>query len=48
MFFEKHECDIASYFDANTPHTYNSDLYAALSKLKTVQRVCSHGLRKIT
>ena len=26
MFFEKYECDIASYADDNTPHTYDSDL----------------------
>ena len=31
MFFE---CDIASYADDNTPHTYDSDLYTVLSKLK--------------
>ena len=34
MFFEKCECDIASYAVDNTPHTYDSDLYTALSKLK--------------
>ena len=34
MFFEKYECDIASYADDNTPHTYDSDLYTVLSKLK--------------
>ena len=34
MFFEKYECDIASYADDNTPHTYVSDLYTVLSKLK--------------
>ena len=34
MFFEKYECDIASYADDSTPHTYDSDLYTALSKLK--------------
>ena len=34
MFFEKYECDIASYTDDNTPHTYDSDLYTVLSKLK--------------
>ena len=28
------ECDIASYADDNTPHTYDSDLYTVLSKLK--------------
>ena len=27
-FFEKYECDIASYVDDNTPHTYDSDLYS--------------------
>ena len=47
MFFEKYECDIASYADDNTPHTYDSDLCTVLSKLKTVQIVCSHGLKKI-
>ena len=31
MFFE---CDIASYADCNTLHTYDSDLYTVLSKLK--------------
>ena len=35
MFFEKYECDIASYADDNTPHTYDSDLYTVLSKLKS-------------
>ena len=34
MFFEKYECDIASYAVDNTPHTYDSDLYTVLSKLK--------------
>ena len=34
MFFEKYECDIANYADDNTPHTYDSDLYTVLSKLK--------------
>ena len=34
MFFGKYECDIASYADDNTPHTYDSDLYTVLSKLK--------------
>ena len=34
MFFEKYECDIASCADDNTPHTYDSDLYTVLSKLK--------------
>ena len=34
MFFEKYECDIASYADDNTPHTYDSDLCTILSKLK--------------
>ena len=34
VFFEKYECDIASYADDNTPHTYHSDLYTVLSKLK--------------
>ena len=34
MFFEKYECDITSYADHNTPHTYDSDLYTVLSKLK--------------
>ena len=43
MFFEKYECDIASYADDNTPHTYGSDLYTVLSKLKN----CTHGLEKI-
>ena len=33
-FFEKYECDIASYVDDNTPHTYDSDLCTILSKLK--------------
>ena len=27
MFFEKGECDVTSYADDNTPHTYDSDLY---------------------
>ena len=40
MFFEKCECDIASYAVDNTPHTYDSDLYTALSKLKN----CTDGL----
>ena len=34
MFFEKYECDIASYTNDNTPQTYDSDLYTVLSKLK--------------
>ena len=34
MFFEKYECDVASYADDNTSHTYDSDLYTVLSKLK--------------
>ena len=34
MFFEKYECNIASYADDNTPNTYDSDLYTVLSKLK--------------
>ena len=28
MFFEKYECDIASYADDNTPHIYDLDLYS--------------------
>ena len=40
MFFEKCECDIASYADDNSPHTYESDLYPVLSKLKN----CTHSL----
>ena len=34
MFFEKYECDIASYADDNTPHTYDLDLCTVLSELK--------------
>ena len=34
MFFEKYDSDIASYADDNTPHTYDSDLFTVLSKLK--------------
>ena len=34
MFFENYEFDIASYADDNTPHTYDSNLYTVLSKLK--------------
>ena len=34
MFFGKYECNITSYADYNTPHTYDSDLYTVLSKLK--------------
>ena len=34
MFFDKYGCDIISYADDNTPHTYDSDLYTVLSKLK--------------
>ena len=34
MFFKRYECDIASYADDNIPHTYDSDLYTVLSKLK--------------
>ena len=30
MFLEKCECDIASYADDNTTHTYDSDLYTVL------------------
>ena len=40
MFFEKYECDIASYADDNTPHTCDSDLYTILSKLKN----CTNSL----
>ena len=40
MFFEKYECDIASYADDNTPHTYDSDLYTVLSNLK----ICTDSL----
>ena len=46
MFFEKYECDIASYADDNTPHIYDSDLYTVLSKLKNCTDSLSHGLRK--
>ena len=35
MFFEKYECHIASFADNNTPHTYDSDLYTLLIKLKS-------------
>ena len=35
VFFEKCACDITSYADDNTPHTYDSDLYHFLSKLKS-------------
>ena len=34
MLFENYECDIASYADDNTSHTYDSDLYTVLSKLR--------------
>ena len=34
MFFKKYGCDITSYADDNTPHTYDSDLYTVLSNLK--------------
>ena len=34
MFFEKCECDIASYTDDNIPHTYDPDLYNVVSRLK--------------
>ena len=34
MFFEKYECDIASYANNHTPHTYDSDLCTVLSKLE--------------
>ena len=37
MFFEKDECDIASYADDNTPHTYDSDLYS-LKQAKKLYR----------
>ena len=40
MVFEKYKCDIASYADDNTPHTYDSDLYTILSKLKN----CKYSL----
>ena len=33
--FWKYEFNIASYADDNTLHTYDSDLYAVLSKLKS-------------
>ena len=34
MFFEKYECDSASHANDNTPHTYDSDLYTILGKLR--------------
>ena len=34
LFFQKYECDIGSYADDNTSHTYDSDLNTVLSKLK--------------
>ena len=40
MFFEKYECDIASCADDNTPHTYDSDLYTVLYKLKNYGDNC--------
>ena len=33
MFFGKYECDIASYADNYTSHTYDSDIYSVFSKL---------------
>ena len=40
MFFEKYECDIASYAAANASHRYDSDLHTVLSKLKN----CTNSL----
>ena len=40
LFFKKHECGIASYADNSTPHTYDSNLYTVLSKLKN----CTYSL----
>ena len=34
MFLEKYECDLASYADDDSSHTYDSDLHTVLSKLK--------------
>ena len=42
MFFEKYECDITSYADHNTPHTYNSDLYTVLKQAKKLYRRSGH------
>ena len=38
MFFEKYECDVASYADHNAPRTCDPDLYTVLSKLKKLYR----------
>ena len=37
MFFEKYKCDIASYADDNSPHTFDSDLYS-LKQVKKLYR----------
>ena len=34
MFFEKNKCNLPSYADDDSPHTYDSDLHTVLSKLK--------------
>ena len=46
MFFQKYKYDIASYADDNTPHTYDSDLYTVLSKLKKPYRQSVHMVEK--
>ena len=46
MFFQKCKYDIASYADDNTPHTYDSDLYTVLSKLKKPYRQSVHMVEK--
>ena len=39
MFFEKYECDIASYAHDNTPRAHMTlDLYTVLSKLKNCDK----------
>ena len=42
MSFEKYECDITSYADDNTPHTYDSDLYNVLKQAKKLYRRSGH------
>ena len=47
MFFEKYGCDIVSYIDDKRPHTHDSELYTALSKLKNCTENLFTLLRKI-
>ena len=38
MLFEKYECDIGSYVDDDTLHTYDSDFCTVISKIRRLYR----------